>query len=54
MQEPSRKGSSESILTSSLLRAILRSFLMRRPEASVGGAIELRRARGSRCPLHSE
>jgi hypothetical protein len=42
MQEPYRKGSSESILASSLAGDIVRCFLKRRPEAPVGGAIELR------------
>src|ERR1700680_3664372 len=54
MQEPYRKGSSESILTSSLAGDTARCFLKRRPEASVGGAIELRKARRSGCRLHSE
>jgi hypothetical protein len=54
MQEPYRKGSSESILTSSLAGDIARCFLKRRPEASVGGAIELRKAGRTGCRLHSE
>ena len=37
-----RKGSSESILTSSLAGDIARCFLKRRQRHSVGGAIELR------------
>src|SRR6266550_7317730 len=44
MQEPYRKGSSESILASSLAGVIARWRLKRRPEAPVGGAIELRKA----------
>src|SRR5258708_20815746 len=54
MQEPYRKGSSESILTTSLAGDIVRCFLKRRSEASVGRAIELRKARRSGCRLHSD
>ena len=43
MQEPYRKGRSESILTSSLAWHIVRRVVKRRPEASVGGVIELRK-----------
>src|ERR1700761_967945 len=42
MQEPYRKGSSDSILTSSLAGVIVRWHLKRRTEALVGGVIELR------------
>jgi hypothetical protein len=42
MQEPYRKGASDSILTSSLAWDIARCSVKRRPEASVGGVIELR------------
>ena len=44
MQQPYRKGSSESILASSLAGVIARWRLKGRPEAPVGGAIELRKA----------
>jgi len=54
MKEPYRKGSSESILTSSLAGRIVRSVSKRRPEASVGGVIELRKAGRSGCRLPSE
>jgi hypothetical protein len=43
MQEPYRKGASDSILTSSLTWNIVRCSVKRRPEASVGGVIELRK-----------
>jgi hypothetical protein len=43
MQEPYGKGISESILTSSLAWHITRCVAKRRPEASVGGVIELRK-----------
>ena len=43
-----RKGSSESILASNLAGDTVRCFLKRRPEASVGGAIELRHVQRER------
>jgi hypothetical protein len=43
MQEPYRKGDSDSILASSLAWDIARCFVKRRPEVSVGRAIELRK-----------
>ena len=43
MKEPYRKGASDSILTSSLAGDIARCHSKRRPEASVGGVIELRK-----------
>ena len=43
MQEPYRKGASDSILTSSFAWDIARCSVKRRPEASVGGVIELRK-----------
>ena len=43
MQEPFRKGASDSILTSSLAWDIARCSVKRRPEASMGGVIELRK-----------
>jgi hypothetical protein len=49
-----RKGSSESILTSSLAGGTARCFLKRRPEVPVGRAIELRKADGTGCRLYSE
>jgi len=45
---------SDSILTSSLAGGIVRCCLKRRPEALVGGVIELRKARRTACRLHSE
>ena len=43
MQEPYRKGASDSILTSSFAWHIARCVAKRRPEALVGGVIELRK-----------
>jgi hypothetical protein len=43
VQVPCRKGASDSILTSSLAWDIARCSVKRRPEASVGGVIELRK-----------
>jgi hypothetical protein len=43
VQVPCRKGESDSILTSSLAWHIARCVAKRRPEASVGGVIELRK-----------
>src|ERR1035441_7057562 len=54
MKEPYRKGSSDSILASSLAGDIVRCLLERRPEASVGGAIELRKTGRSGRRLHPE
>jgi hypothetical protein len=45
MKEPYRKGMSDCILTSSLAGGIVRRRLKRRPEALVGGVIELRKSR---------
>src|ERR1019366_2916002 len=54
MKEPYRKGSSDSILASSLAGDIVRCRLKRRTEASVGGAIELRKTGRSGRRLHPE
>jgi hypothetical protein len=54
MQEPYRKGSSESILTSRLAGVIVRWRLKRRTEALVGGVIELRKVGRSGRRLHGE
>ena len=54
MQEPYGKGDSDSILTSSLAWHIGRCVAKRRPEASVGGVIELSKNRRSGCRLPSE
>ena len=43
VQVPCRKGASDSILTSSLAWHTATCSVKRRPEASVGGVIELRK-----------
>ena len=54
MQEPYGKGASDSILASSFAEQIVRCVSKRKPEESVGGVIELRKAGRTGCRLPSE
>jgi len=53
MQEPYGKGESDSILTSSFAERIVRCVSKGKPEVSVGGVIELRKAGRTGCRLYS-